>query len=133
MAYRNNEWRMIGKLNSFKRSTSSITYGDDTMIIGGRTADNERLAGTDFTILELQFRVSNEVWDFKTLTSRTINSFEDNEYYNPVLFLVHPKFCVQEIYPTPVSFPTITATNWPTTINPNVGSNYLTTYYRSSP
>ena len=46
MEYRNDEWRMIGKLNSFKRSTSSISYGDDTMVIGGRTAVNERLAET---------------------------------------------------------------------------------------
>ena len=127
------------------------------MVIGGATPGGERLAETDFTILELKFRVSNEVWDFRTITSRTINSFENKEYNNPVLFLVDPKFCVQEIYPTPVSFPTATTatsattattatftTNyvpatsppnrfWPTTINPNVGSNYPTASYQSSP
>ena len=131
MVYRNDEWHHFGKLNSFRRRLSSISYGDDTMVIGGGKPDGERLAGTDFTILELQFRVSNEVWDFRTITSRTMISFESKEYLYPVLFLVDPKFCVQEIYPTPVSFPT--ATNWGTFTNSYVPTNYPTTSYQSSP
>ena len=100
------------------------------MVIGGRNSHSDRLALTDFISLELKFRVSNEVWDFRTITSRTINSFESKEYYNPVLFLVDPKFCVQEIYPTPVSFPT--ATNWGTLTNSYVPTNYPMASYQSS-
>ena len=38
-AYENGEWRNIGKLDSFRKSASSISYGDDTMIIGGATME----------------------------------------------------------------------------------------------
>ena len=37
--------------------------------------------------------IPTEVWDFKTTSSRTINSFKDGEYYYPVLFMVDPDFC----------------------------------------
>ena len=33
----------------------------------------------------------------KTSTSRTIDSFEDKDYWSPVLFLVDPNFCVQDL------------------------------------
>ena len=33
--YRNGEWRNIGRLSMFKREISSISYGDEVMIIGG--------------------------------------------------------------------------------------------------
>ena len=36
--------------------------------------------------------VTTEVWNFETKTSRTYNSFKDREYWNPILFLVDPKF-----------------------------------------
>ena len=39
MEYKNGEWRRIGKLDSFRKSASSISYGDDTMVIGGATMD----------------------------------------------------------------------------------------------
>ena len=44
MAYTNGEWLKIGKLDSFRKGISSISYGDDTMVIGGVTnvKDGER-------------------------------------------------------------------------------------------
>ena len=38
-AYENGKWRTIGKLDSFRKSASSISNGDDTMVIGGATLD----------------------------------------------------------------------------------------------
>ena len=72
----------------------------------------------------LKLSATTEVWDFKTLRSRTLNSFEDREYYKPALFLVDPNFCVQEMYPTAVPFPTF-------------GTSYVTShpkfYFQTSP
>ena len=39
MEYKNGEWRTIGRLDSFRRSASSISNGDDTMVIGGAAID----------------------------------------------------------------------------------------------
>ena len=38
-AYENGKWRTIGILDSFRKSASSISNGDDTMVIGGATLD----------------------------------------------------------------------------------------------
>ena len=132
MEYQNGEWRKIGTLASFRKSASSISHGDYSMVIGGAAIDGGgRYAVTNFTISKLKFRASIEVWNFTNITSRTINSLEDDAYWSPVLFLVDPNYCVQEIYPTPVSF--FTATNWPTS-NSYVPTNVPTTaYYQRSP
>ena len=39
--------------------------------------------------------VTTEVWNFQKTTSRTINSFKDQEYWNPLLFLVDSDFCTK--------------------------------------
>ena len=48
---------------------------------------------TPFIIKIFSESVTNEVWNFETKTSRTINSFKSNEYHVPLLFLVDPNFC----------------------------------------
>ena len=42
--------------------------------------------------------VTTEVWNFEMKTSRTYNSFKSTEYWNPILFLVDPNFCIWSLY-----------------------------------
>ena len=68
------------------------------MIIGGAVPGVRLVKNADFFAdYELKFRAANEVWDFKASTSRTINSIETIGYWNPVLFLVDPNFCAQQV------------------------------------
>jgi len=78
--FKDDEWRKIGDLVKARSSSSSISIGDETVILGGY-AKGERMLPT-------------EVWNFKTFEQREIDPILlSGEYRFPILFLVESGYC----------------------------------------
>ena len=108
--YRNDKWTKYGDLRSKRYRASTLFLNGEHIIFGG-----ERITVSD-GVHTSYFRPQTEVWNFKTNTSRIINTFKAmrfdgshgytsydiNSFYfrnssfdfsNPIIFPVESNFC----------------------------------------